>query len=98
MNRFSDWLWSTYAARWAAMSINARCGSSQAVRNSSRTSSGSSATPCTEPSARLMASRTSGVQWPRAFSSRVSAAFTWRNSPESVSRLNRFDTCGSMHS
>ena len=34
-NRFSDWLWSTYGERAAAMSISARCGSSHAVRKSS---------------------------------------------------------------
>ena len=56
-NRFSDWLWSMYGARAAARSISARCGSSHAVRNSSRTSAGRSAMPCTEPSARLIASR-----------------------------------------
>jgi hypothetical protein len=98
MNRLSDWLWSTYGARAAAMSTSARWGSSQAVRNSTRTSSGSVSTPCTEPSARLIASRTSWVHRPRSLSSRTSAEFTWRNLPESVSRLNRFDTCGSVHS
>ena len=40
-NRFSDWLWSMYGERAAARSISARCGSSHAVRNSSRTSAGS---------------------------------------------------------
>ena len=48
-NRFSDWLWSMYGARAAARSISARCGSSHAVRNSSRTSAGRSTMPCTEP-------------------------------------------------
>ena len=98
MNRFSDWLWSMYGDRAAARSISARCGSSHAVRNSVRTSSGSAAMPWTEPSARLIASRISGVHSPRALSSRTRAALTWRNSPDSVSRLNRLDTCGSMHS
>lgn len=32
MKRLSDWLWSRYGVRAAAMSISARCGSSQAVR------------------------------------------------------------------
>ena len=32
------------------------------------------------------------------FSSVTSAVLTWRNSPESVSRLKRLETCGSMHS
>ncbi len=40
--------------RAAARSINARCGSSQAVRNTSRTSAGRSAMCCTDPSARLI--------------------------------------------
>ena len=53
-NRFSDWLWSTYGDRAAARSISARCGSSHAVRNSSRVSAGSASMPCTEPSARLI--------------------------------------------
>ncbi len=46
-----------------------------------RTSSGSAAMPCTEPSARLIGSRTSAVHRPRALSSRMRAALTWRNSP-----------------
>ena len=98
MNRFSDWLWSMYADRWAAMSMSAFWGSSQAVRNRVRTSSGRAAMPWTDPSAFLIASRISGVHSPRALSSRVRAPLTCRNSPESVSRLNRLDTCGSMHS
>ena len=98
MNRLSDWLWSMNGARAAARSISARCGSSHAVRNSSRTSSGSCVMSWTDPSARLIVSRTCGVHSPRAFSSATSAVLTWRNSPDMVSRLNRLDTCGSMHS
>jgi hypothetical protein len=98
MNRFNDWLWSMNGPRAAARSMRARCGSSQAVRNSSRTSAGSSVRPCTDPSARLISARTRSVHRPRDFSSVTSAVLIWRNSPLSVSRLNRFDTCGSMHS
>jgi hypothetical protein len=98
MNRLSDWLWSMYGARAAAMSISARCGSSHAVRYRSLRSSGRPATACTEPSARLIASRTGAVHIPSCWSSVTSAVLIWRNSPESVSRLNRLETCGSTHS
>lgn len=97
-NRFSDWDWSMNGARAAARSISARCGSSHAVRNNSRTPAGSSAMSCTDPSARLIAERIRSFHRPRAFSSRTRAVLTWRNSPDRVSRLNRLDTCGSMHS
>jgi hypothetical protein len=97
-NRFSDWLWSMNGARAAARSISARCGSSQAVRNSARVSAGNSVMPWTEPSACLICSRIRSVHSPCAFSSVTSAVLTCRNSPDMVSRLNRLDTCGSMHS
>ncbi len=98
MNRFSDWLWSMYGIRAAARSISARCGNSQAVRYSERTSSGSQPSSCTEPLASRSASRVCWSQTPSSLRSRTRYGLTWRNSPERVSRLNRLDTCGSMHS
>ena len=98
MNKLSDWLWSMNGARAAARSISARWGSSQAVRNSRRVSAGSAVMPWTEPSARLISSRTWGVHRPWAFSSATRAVLICRNSPDMVSRLNRLETCGSMHS
>ena len=98
MNRLSDWLWSMYGWRAAASSMIAFCGTSHAVRNNRRISSGSAARFCTEPSSRLMAVRVSSVHNPSFFNARTRAALICRNSPDSVSRLNTLDTCGSMHS
>ena len=65
MNRLSDWLWSMNAPRSAAMSMSERIGSSHAVRYSALRSSGIASIACTEPSARLIASRISSVHRPR---------------------------------
>lgn len=80
------------------MSISPRCGISHAVRYNARTSSGIQANPCTEPLASRSASRVRASHTPSFFSSSTRYALTWRNSPLSVSRLKRLETCGSMHS
>lgn len=69
MNRLSDWLWSRNGVRAAAMSIRPRCGSSQAVRYSARSSSGTQAKPCTDPLASRSASRVRASQTPSRFRS-----------------------------
>ncbi len=46
----------------------------------------------TEPSAGLILVRTASSHSPRRCSSRTRYVLTWRNSPESVSRLNRLET------
>jgi len=51
-----------------------------------------------EPSAFLTSAIILSSHRPRAFSSATRYRFTCMNSPERVSRLNRFDTWGSMHS
>lgn len=96
--RFRDWDWSRNGVRPAAMSIRPRCGISHAVRYNARTSSGIHAKPCTEPFASRSASRVRASQTPSFFNSATRYELTWRNSPDSVSRLNRLETCGSMHS
>lgn len=98
MNRFSDCDWSRNGVRSAAMSIRARCGISHAVRYRPRTSSGIQVKSCTEPPASRSASRVRASHTPSRFRSFTRYELTWRNSPDSVSRLNRLDTCGSMHS
>lgn len=80
------------------MSIRPRCGISQAVRYSSRTSAGIQVKPATEPLASRSASRVWASHTPSRFSSSTRYELTWRNSPDSVSRLKRLETCGSMHS
>ncbi len=97
-NRFSDWLWSRYGVRAAAMSISERCGISHAVRYRSRTSAGIQASSWIEPLASVIASRVVRSHTPSFFRSSTRYALTWRNSPLSVSRLKRLETCGSMHS
>lgn len=97
-NRFSDWLWSRNGVRAAAMSMRPRCGISHAVRYSSRTSAGIQLKPATEPPDSRSASRDCASHTPSRFSSATRYALTWRNSPDSVSRLKRLETCGSMHS
>ena len=69
MNRLSEADWSMKAPRPAAMSISERIGSSHAVRYTARKASGTCATFWIEPSACLIASRTSGVHRPSFFSS-----------------------------
>ena len=100
MNRLSDWLWSMNGAAVGGhvdqrphAAAPTRCGTARGR------SAGSSAMSCTEPSARLIASRIClGPQAERLQLARPGSVLTWRKSPDSVSRLNRFDTCGSMHS
>ena len=99
MNRFSDWLWSMNGARAAAMSISARCGSSHAVRNSRWSSSGSAVDALHRALGPLDLPRGPRASTARGPSARAtSAVLICRNSPDRVSRLNRLDTCGSMHS
>ena len=70
MNRFSDWLWSMNGAAGRGQvdqrPLRQLPGGAEQLAGSR---SGSAAMPCTEPSARLIASRTCGVHSPSAFSS-----------------------------
>ena len=98
-NRFSDWLWSRYGVRAAAMSIRARCGISHAVRYSV-------AHLRRDPGEALhravgLAQRLTGLRVPHAellqLGHQVGVDLE-ELAADSVSRLKRLETCGSMHS